>query len=175
MVLSMAHESFVPLRTAVLTVSDTRSLESDGSGQAISEALERAGHQLAGRELVRDEVAEIRARARTWIAEGIEVVIVTGGTGLTGRDVTPEAMAPLATRSIPGFGELFRQLSYGDIGTATIHTRAQAFVCQSTYVFLLPGSLGACKMAMERIVLEQLDARTRPCNLAELLPRLREA
>jgi molybdenum cofactor biosynthesis protein B len=171
----MDARDFVPLRVAVLTVSDTRTLDSDGSGRVIVEALEKAGHTLVDRKLVRDEVDLIRRTMRAWIGGDVEVVIATGGTGITGRDVTPEALAPLVDVPIPGFGELFRQLSYAEIGTSAIHTRAEAAVCGSTLVFLLPGSTGACRTAMTRIVIEQLDARHRPCNFVEMLRRRAEA
>jgi molybdenum cofactor biosynthesis protein B len=171
----MAKGDFVPLRVAVLTVSDTRTLETDSSGRVIVEALEEAGHVVAARELTKDEVEAIRRPLRAWIAGDIEVVIATGGTGITGRDVTPEALAPLVTVPIPGFGELFRQLSYEEIGTSAIHSRAEAAVCDNTLVFLLPGSTGACRTAMTRIVIEQLDARHGPCNFVEMLRRRTEA
>lgn len=169
-----AEVEFEPLRVAVLTVSDTRTAEDDRSGGVAVELLEDAGHEIAGREIVRDEVDEIRAALSRWIATGaVDVVVTTGGTGVTARDVTPEAMAPLVSKPIPGFGELFRWLSYGDIGAATIQSRAEAAVCSGTLVFLLPGSPRAVTFAMEKILLPQLDRRTRPCNFAELLPRIR--
>lgn len=171
----MQDRDFVPLRVAVLTVSDTRSLENDSSGRVIIEALEKAGHTLVARQLVRDEVDAIRRTVRAWIDDAVEVVIATGGTGITGRDVTPEALAPLVDVPIPGFGELFRQLSYDEIGTSAIHSRAEAAVCGNTLVFLLPGSTGACRMAMTRIVIEQLDARHGPCNFVEMLRRRTKA
>jgi molybdenum cofactor biosynthesis protein B len=165
---------FVPVSVGVLTVSDTRTVETDKSGQTIVDLLSDAGHKIAAREIVSDDVAVIRVALREWIDdENIDVVIATGGTGVTVRDVTPEAMAPLVTKPIPGFGELFRWLSYEEIGTSTIQSRAEAAVCGDTYVFLLPGSTGAVRTAMTRILLQQLDIRHRPCNFVELLPRVR--
>lgn len=165
---------FVPLNVAVLTVSDTRTRANDTSGDLIEERLEAAGHRVAARLILKDDVAALRAQFKTWIEDpGIEVVISTGGTGLTQRDVTPEAVEPLLTKPIPGFGELFRWLSYEEIGTATIESRALAGVAGSTLIFCLPGSTGACRLGMERIILPQLDSTTAPCNLAELLPRIR--
>jgi molybdenum cofactor biosynthesis protein B len=165
---------FAGLGVAVLTVSDTRTLETDKSGALLSETLACAGHRLIERVIVRDEVTAIRGKVQAWIDdERIDVALVTGGTGITQRDVTPEAIAPLVTKAIPGFGELFRWLSYADIGAATIQSRADAALCGTTLVFLLPGSTGAVRLALEKIILPQLDARTRPCNFAELLPRVR--
>lgn len=165
---------FVPLNVAVLTVSDTRTRANDTSGDLIEERLKAAGHRVAARLILKDDVAALRAQFKTWIEDpGIEVVISTGGTGLTQRDVTPEAVEPLLTKPIPGFGELFRWLSYEEIGTATIESRALAGVAGSTLIFCLPGSTGACRLGMERIILPQLDSTTAPCNLAELLPRIR--
>ena len=165
---------FVPVAVGVLTVSDTRSLADDRSGAIVVERLERAGHRVAEREIVRDDVEEIRHVLRRWIGdETVDVVIATGGTGVTRRDVTPEAMAPLVTKPIPGFGELFRWLSYAEIGTSTIQSRAEAALCETTYVFLLPGSPGAVRTAMDKILIEQLDSRHRPCNFVELLPRIK--
>ena len=171
----MSERAFIPVSAGVLTVSDTRTLETDRSGRVAVELFEGAGHQVAAREIVRDEQAAIREVAARWITDpGIDVIITTGGTGVTPRDVTPEAIAPLVTKPIPGFGELFRWLSYAEIGTSTIQSRAEAALCESTYVFLLPGSPGAVRTALDQIVLPQLDHRTRPCNFVELLPRLRE-
>jgi molybdenum cofactor biosynthesis protein B len=167
-------DPFVALGAGVLTVSDTRSQETDTSGALVAESLARAGHRVAARSVVRDEVGAIRDALAAWIADpGIDVVVATGGTGVTARDVTPEALAPLVTKAIPGFGELFRTLSFAEIGAATIQSRAEAAVCGGTLVFLLPGSTGAVRLALERIVIPQLDRRTRPCNFAELLPRIR--
>lgn len=172
--MTAAARELIPAAVGVLTVSDTRSLADDRSGAVVVEHLERAGHRVAQREIVRDEIEEIRHVLRRWIADpAIDVVIATGGTGVTPRDVTPEAMAPLVTKPIPGFGELFRWISFQEIGTSTIQSRAEAALCDTTYVFLLPGSPGACRTAMEKILLEQLDNRHRPCNFIELLPRIR--
>jgi molybdenum cofactor biosynthesis protein B len=166
-------EGFVPLSCAVLTVSDTRSLQTDSSGAEIARALTAAGHQLADRALVEDEQTAISAQVASWVdAEAIQVVITTGGTGITRRDVTVEALRPLITKELPGFGELFRWLSYEQIGASTIQSRALAGICKTTLLFVLPGSTGAVRLALERIILPQLDARTRPCNFAQLLPRL---
>lgn len=163
-----------PLRIAVLTVSDTRTLETDKSGGFIAEAVQAAGHLLAERHIVADDLAVLRSIFSDLVEdEGVDVVLATGGTGITQRDVTPEALAPLVSKWIPGFGELFRQLSYADIGAATIQSRAEAALCGSTLVFVLPGSTGAVKLALEKIILPQLDSRTKPCNFAELLPRIR--
>jgi molybdenum cofactor biosynthesis protein B len=166
---------FRPLRIAVITVSDTRTHEDDRSGQLLCDKLTGAGHILAQREIVRDEQPALEARLRALIADpDIEVVLTTGGTGVTGRDVTPEVFAALIEKPIPGFGELFRMLSYQQIGASTIQSRATAGVANGTYLFALPGSPGACRDAWDWILEKQLDSRTRPCNFAELLPRLRE-
>ncbi len=166
---------FRPLNIAILTVSDTRTPETDRSGDVLEERVRAAGHRLVRREICRDELAEIEARLRAWVADPeVEVVITTGGTGVTGRDVTPEALARVAEKRIPGFGELFRWLSYARIGTSTIQSRADAGVAGGTYIFCLPGSPGACRDAWDEILVQQLDVRYRPCNFAELLPRLRE-
>lgn len=170
----MSERAFEPVRVAVLTVSDTRTLETDRSGQVAVDLLEEAGHVIAAREIAKDDEATIRAALRRFIADdGVDVVIATGGTGVTPRDVTPEAMAPLVTKPIPGFGELFRWISFEEIGTSTIQSRAEAALCEQTYVFLLPGSPGAVRTAMTKILLQQLDIRHRPCNFVELLPRIR--
>jgi molybdenum cofactor biosynthesis protein B len=169
-----ADRSFVPVGCAVLTVSDTRTLENDTSGKAAADALTGMGHVLCDHRIVVDDVAAIREVVRGWIADpAIAVVVTTGGSGVTTRDVTPEAIAPLGTRHIPGFGELFRWLSYADIGASTIQSRADAWVCDGTLVFVLPGSTGAVRLAMEKILVGQLDSRTRPCNFVELLPRIK--
>lgn len=161
------------LGLAVLTVSDTRTFETDASGGLLSEVMLAAGHRLVERLIVTDDVSAIRGAVSAFVRDPrIDVVLVTGGTGITKRDVTPEAIAPLVTKSIPGFGELFRWLSYADIGAATIQSRAEAALCESTLVFALPGSTGAVRLALEKIIVPQLDARTRPCNFAELLPRI---
>ncbi len=163
----------MPLRFAVLTVSDSRTEATDTSGALIVERLTAAGHGLVGRRIVHDDVASIREIVASFIAAGADVVLATGGTGLTARDVTPEALEPLLTKPIPGFGELFRSLSYAEIGAATIQSRAFAGVLGPALVFGLPGSTGAVRLALEKILIEQLDASTRPCNFAELLPRIR--
>jgi molybdenum cofactor biosynthesis protein B len=158
----------------VLTVSDTRTLETDKSGGFIASAIEGEGHVLAQRKIVPDELDLLRATFSELIADPqVDVVLATGGTGITQRDITPEALTPLVTKWIPGFGELFRYLSYADIGPATIQSRAEAALCGGTLVFALPGSTGAVKLALEKIILPQLDIRTKPCNFAELLPRVR--
>ena len=168
-------QDFLPLNIAVLTASDTRTLEEDTSGQLLSERLTEAGHQLAAREIVPDDIYLIRALVSQWIAdESIDIVISTGGTGLTGRDGTPEAVEVLFDKNIQGFGELFRQLSYEEIATSTIQSRVTAGVANGTYIFCLPGSSGACRTAWDRILEAQLDLRSKPCNFAELIPRLRE-
>ena len=165
---------FVPVHVGVLTVSDTRTLETDRSGQTIVDLLSQAGHDVVRREIVTDNRDAITATLRMWIADPVvEVVITTGDTGVTPRDVTPEALAPLVTKPIPGFGELFRWISFAEIGTSTIQSRADAALCDQTYVFVLPGSTGAVRTAMEKILLSQLDIRHKPCNFVELLPRIR--
>jgi|SRR5699024_2128241 len=166
---------FVPLRIAVLTVSDSRDETTDKSGRLLVERLEAAGHRLHDKVICRDELQAIRARVAGWIAaDAPDVVITTGGTGLTGRDITPAAVEPLFDRAIPGFGELFRLLSYDSIGSSTIQSRALAGIAQATIIFCLPGSSGACADGWDRIIATQLDNRTRPCNLVELLPRFTE-
>jgi molybdenum cofactor biosynthesis protein B len=166
------ERAFVPLSVAVLTVSDTRTLDTDTSGSTMVELLERAGHRVSARLIIADDLERIREQLRVWIADvTIEVIIATGGTGITARDVTPEALAPLLDKPIPGFGELFRYLSFADIGAATIQSRAEAGLAGRTLVFALPGSTGAVRLALDKIILPQLDARTRPCNFVELLPR----
>ena len=166
---------FAPLNIAVLTISDTRNEETDKSGALLVEKLIEAGHTLAEKAIIRDEQAAIVAKLRTWIADpAVEVVLATGGTGVTGRDVTPEAFAKVYEKEIPGFGELFRILSYELISTSTIQSRATAGVAGGTYLFALPGSTGACRDAWDGILLWQLDIRHKPCNFAELLPRLQE-
>ena len=168
-------QDFLPLNIAVLTASDTRTLEEDTSGQLLSDRLTEAGHKLAAREIVPDDIYLIRALVSQWIAdESIDIVISTGGTGLTGRDGTPEAVEVLFDKKIQGFGELFRQLSYEEIATSTIQSRVTAGVANGTYIFCLPGSSGACRTAWDRILATQLDLRSKPCNFAELIPRLRE-
>lgn len=170
----MSERAFIPVHVAVLTVSDTRTAETDRSGATIVELLQEAGHAVVHRSIVRDNREQISAALRALIGDpGVEVVITTGGTGVTPRDVTPEALAPLVTKPIPGFGELFRWLSFAEIGTSTIQSRAEAALCGDTYVFLLPGSTGAVRTGMQKILLPQLDHRHRPCNFVELLPRIR--
>ncbi|MGV3525005.1 MAG: molybdenum cofactor biosynthesis protein B [Candidatus Sericytochromatia bacterium] len=166
---------FVPLHIAVLTVSDSRSLAEDTSGDALVARLEGAGHSLVARALLPDDQAQLEAQLRAWIADpGVDVVLTTGGTGVTGRDVTPEAFAAVWEKEIPGFGELFRWLSYAKIGTSTIQSRATAGVAQGTYLFALPGSTGAVKDGWDDILVHQLDSRYKPCNFVHLLPRLQE-
>lgn len=168
----MSEAKFLPLAVAVVTVSDTRDLQTDTSGASLVELLDAAGHEVVQRHLIKDELASLRALfARLVADDGVQVVISTGGTGITARDVTPEALEPLVTKPILGFGELFRSLSYAEIGASTIQSRATAALCHKTLVFVLPGSRGAVRLAMERIILPQLDRRTRPCNFAELMPR----
>jgi len=166
---------FQPLNIAVLTISDTRTQADDTSGDTLVARLQEAGHKLAARTIVRDDIDVIAAQFRTWIADpAVDVVISTGGTGVTGRDVTPEALARVAEKHIAGFGELFRWLSYQKIGTSTVQSRADAGVAGGTYIFVLPGSPGACRDGWDGILKDQLDIRHRPCNFAELLPRLTE-
>lgn len=166
---------FVPVRIAVLTVSDTRSFDDDKSGNTLVERLTEAGHLLAARAIVKDEIDAIRTQVKAWIDDpAIDVVLSTGGTGVTGRDVTPEAFEGIFEKSIPGFGELFRMLSYQKIGTSTIQSRCTAGVTRGTYLFALPGSPGACRDAWDMILKDQLDYRHKPCNFVELFPRLRE-
>ncbi len=166
---------FQPVRIAVLTVSDTRGLAEDRSGDALVERLQAAGHVLADRAIERDDADAIVARLNHWIADPlVDVIVTTGGTGVTGRDVTPEAVERVAEKMIPGFGELFRWLSYAKIGTSTVQSRACACVSRGTYVFALPGSTGAVKDGWDGILAEQLDSRHRPCNFVELMPRLLE-
>jgi molybdenum cofactor biosynthesis protein B len=166
---------FVPVRIAVLTVSDTRTAETDGSGTYLAEAIEAAGHVLAARAIVPDDVAMIRAAVRSWIEDPqLDVVITTGGTGLTGRDVTPEAVAPLFDKVIEGFAVVFHNVSFQSVGLSTIQSRACAGVANGTFVFCLPGSGGAVRDGWEKVISPQLDARTRPCNLVEIMPRLGE-
>jgi molybdenum cofactor biosynthesis protein B len=169
------ERSFVPVRIAVVTVSDTRTLENDTSGATLASRIEGAGHIVADRKIVKDDADQIVELLKGWIADdSIDVVIATGGTGLTGRDVTPEAYARIAEKDIPGFGEMFRWISYQKIKTSTIQSRAMAVLANGTYLFALPGSTGACKDAWDDILVHQLDARTRPCNMVELMPRLKE-
>lgn len=171
-----ATEGFIALRLCVLTVSDTRRREDDTSGDYLQSALLDAGHQLADRALLPDDRYRLRAAVSAWIADdGVDGVLVTGGTGFTGRDSTPEALLPLLDKPMPGFGEMFRAISYEEIGTSTLQSRAFAGLANGTFVFCLPGSTSACRTAWERLIRAQLDARTRPCNLATLRPRLCES
>ena len=166
---------FIPVNIAVLTVSDSRTEADDKSGAILVECLTGAGHKLAARAIVRDDKRAIVAKLKKWIADpGIDAVIATGGTGVTGRDVTPEAFASVYEKDIPGFGELFRWLSYEKIKTSTIQSRATGGVANGTYLFALPGSPGACRDGWDGILRWQLDSRLRPCNLVELMPRLTE-
>jgi molybdopterin adenylyltransferase len=166
---------FLPVNIAVLTVSDTRDIASDRSGQTLQERIAARGHRCVAREIVRDEAPLIEALLRRWVADPmVDCVITTGGTGITGRDVTPEAFERVLEKEITGFGELFRMLSYAKIGTSTIQSRAIGGVAGGTYLFALPGSTGACKDAWDDILVFQLDSRHRPCNLVELMPRLKE-
>jgi molybdopterin adenylyltransferase len=172
---SLNERDFVALNIAVLTVSDSRNEQTDKSGKLLADRLGKAGHQLAHKLIVPDDVYRIRAVVATWIAEdGVDAVITTGGTGVTGRDGTPEAVTPLLDKVIDGFGEMFRKISWEQIGTSTIQSRALAGVANGTYVFCIPGSSGACATAWDDLISAQLDQRTRPCNLAELMPRLLE-
>ena len=170
-----AERDFIPLRLCVLTVSDSRTLAEDSSGDYLAQSLSEAGHRLAERRLLPDDRYRLRAAVSQWIADPeIDGVLVTGGTGFTGRDSTPEALLPLLDKEMPGFGELFRSLSFEEIGTSTLQSRAFAGLANATFVFCLPGSTSACRTAWEKILRAQLDARTRPCNLATLRPRLLE-
>jgi molybdopterin adenylyltransferase len=171
-----AGSEFVALNLCVLTVSDTRTRENDTSGDFLASALTEAGHHLHERRIVRDDRYTIRAIVAAWIADAnVHGVLVTGGTGFTGRDSTPEAVRPLLDKEMPGFGEMFRVLSFEEIGTSTLQSRAFAGLSNQTFVFCLPGSTSACKTAWEKLLRAQLDSRTRPCNLAGLLPRLGES
>ncbi|MFO1370935.1 MAG: molybdenum cofactor biosynthesis protein B [Candidatus Competibacteraceae bacterium] len=171
----MSEREFLPLAIAVLTVSDTRTEADDASGGALVERLTAAGHHLAEKAIVTDDLYQIRAAVSRWIADpAVQVVLITGGTGMTGRDSTPEAVRPLLDKEITGFGELFRMLSWEEIGASTLQSRALGGLANATFIFCLPGSTGACRTGWDRILQAQLDGRTRPCNFVELLPRLRE-
>lgn len=173
----MSHTpDFAPLGICVLTVSDSRTLAEDRSGDYLAEALREAGHHLHARALLPDDVPALRAQVTTWIHDAAaDVVLVTGGTGFTGRDATPEALQPLLDKPMPGFGELFRMLSFEEIGTSALQSRAFAGLANGTFVFALPGSTSACRTAWTRLIRDQLDPRTTPCNLAALRPRLKES
>ena len=169
------ERAFLPVNIAVLTVSDTRTPATDRSGQTLAERIEKAGHRVAARDIVPDDADAVIARLKAWIADAdIDVVIATGGTGVTGRDITPEAFQAVYEKEIPGFGELFRWLSFQKIKTSTIQSRATAGVAGGTYLFALPGSPGACRDAWDEILVHQLDSRFKPCNFVELMPRLKE-
>ncbi|MBH3273054.1 molybdenum cofactor biosynthesis protein B [Serratia marcescens] len=163
--MSHASSEFIPAHIAILTVSDSRGAAEDSSGQYLQEAAQEAGHQVVDRAIVKDDIYQIRARVSAWIADdNVQAVLITGGTGFTARDNTPEALLPLFDREVEGFGELFRMVSYEEIGTATIQSRALAGLANRTVIFAMPGSTRACRTAWERIIEEQLDARHRPCN-----------
>lgn len=169
------EKPFIPLNVAVLVVSDTRTDSDDVSGNTLVERARDAGHQVIEKKIVPDNIYRIRAAVSAWIADDdINVILTTGGTGVTGRDGTPEAVEPLLDKVLDGFGEIFRMLSYRDIKTSTIQSRAIAGVANATYVFCLPGSSGACRTAWDDLIREQIDYRTRPCNLVQLMPRLME-
>ena len=173
--MSAQSRSFIPVSIAVLTVSDTRTEADDKSGDLLAGRIEKAGHLLHSRTIVKDDIYAIRAVLSSWIAaESPQVVLTTGGTGLTGRDGTPEAIRPLLDKEIDGFGEMFRVLSYEGIGTSTLQSRTVAGVANGTYIFALPGSSGACRDGWDQLIEKQLDYRTQPCNLVELMPRLLE-
>lgn len=170
-----AKDEIVPLNVAVLTVSDSRTLENDTSGDFLAGALTEAGHHLHERRLLRDDRYAIRAQVAAWIADAqVHGVLITGGTGFTGRDSTPEAVLPLLDKEMPGFGELFRAISFEEIGTSSLQSRAFAGLSNQTFVFALPGSTSACRTAWDKLLRAQLDVRTRPCSLAGLIPRLGE-
>ena len=171
-----ASRDFIPLSLCILTVSDTRDASTDSSGDYLVEALHADGHRLAQRALLPDDKYRLRAVVAAWIADDtVDGALVTGGTGFTGRDSTPEALLPLLDKQMPGFGELFRAISFEEIGTSSLQSRAFAGLANGTFVFALPGSTSACRTAWDRIIRAQLDARTTPCNLATLKPRLKEA
>ena len=171
----MKQQNFLPLRISVLVVSDTRTEETDTSGKIFAERLTEEGHSLAEKCIVPDDIYQIRAVLSRWIVDpAVDIILTTGGTGLTGRDSTPEAVIPLFDKVIEGFGEMFRQISYDEISTSTIQSRVTAGVANGTYIFCLPGSSGACRTGWDKILSTQLDIRSRPCNFAEMLPRLTE-
>lgn len=166
---------FKPVRIAVLTISDTRDEESDTSGRLLAERVTGAGHELAGKGIVRDDVEEIRRQIRQWVDEGMEAIVTTGGTGITGRDVTPEAIRPLFDKEIDGFSVIFHLVSYQSVGLSTLQSRALAGIVTGCFVFCLPGSNGAVKDGWDKVIAAQLDSRHGPCNMVELMPRLMEA
>ncbi len=171
-----AANHFIPLSLCVLTVSDTRTPADDTSGDYLAAAIADAGHRLHERAIVRDDKYALRALVSRWIAdESVHGILVTGGTGFTGRDSTPEALGPLLDKEMPGFGEMFRVLSFDEIGTSTLQSRAFAGLANATFLFALPGSTSACRTGWEKLIAAQLDARTTPCTLATLRPRLRES
>ena len=173
--LLMKQQNFLPLRISVLVVSDTRTEETDTSGKIFAERLTEEGHSLAEKCIVPDDIYQIRAVLSRWIVDpAVDIILTTGGTGLTGRDGTPEAVIPLFDKVIEGFGEMFRQISYDEISTSTIQSRVTAGVANGTYIFCLPGSSGAGRTGWDKILSTQLDIRSRPCNFAEMLPRLTE-
>ena len=169
------ERTFRPINIALLTISDTRGPENDTSGDILAERIKTAGHKLTGRAIEKDDVGKIVSRLNNWIDDpAIDAIVTTGGTGLTGRDITPEALDRVKDKEIPGFGEIFRLISYRTIGTSTVQSRAMAVVARGTYIFALPGSDGAVKDGWDGILAEQLDSRNRPCNFVELMPRLKE-
>ena len=171
----MSERAFIPVGIAVLVVSDSRTEKTDKSGRLLAQRVEQAGHRLLDKRIVPDDIYQIRAAVSAWcIDDEVQAVLATGGTGVTGRDGTPEAIMPLLDKVIEGFGELFRQISFAEIGTSSLQSRAAAGVCNGTYIFSLPGSAGACATAWDKLISHQLDYRTRPCNLVELMPRLLE-
>ncbi len=173
--MSNNERQFVPLNIAIMVVSDSRTEETDTSGKTLVERLIEAGHHCAEKAIIIDDIYQIRAKMSAWIADtDINVIITTGGTGVTGRDGTPEAVQPLLDKELSGFGEVFRSISYEEIGTSTMQSRAIAGVANGHYIFCVPGSSGACRTAWDKLINAQLDYRTRPCNLAEMMPRLLE-
>ena len=171
----MAEREFIPLNIAVLVVSDSRTEKTDKSGKLLERRLSEAGHQLFEKNIVTDDIHQIRSQVSQWTAnDNVNAVLITGGTGVTGRDGTPEAITVLFEKEIEGFGEMFRMLSYEEIGTSSLQSRAIAGVSNGTYIFCLPGSSGACATGWDKIISHQLDYRTKPCNLVELMPRLKE-
>jgi len=172
----MSESEFIPLNIAILTISDTRTEEDDTSGKVLVERLQESGHKLFEKAIAPDDIYQLRSVVSRWIANpDVDVVISSGGTGVTGRDGTPEAIQPLLDKEIEGFGEIFRMLSYNEIKTSSLQSRALAGVANGTYIFCVPGSSGACRTAWDTLIREQLDSRTFPCNLAKLIPRLKES